>query len=44
VEKLVSISAGIGSAAFTRAVGEPAHFDSRLWLGTTVADVVEYFS
>ncbi len=44
VEKLVSISAGIASAAFTQATGEPAHFDSRLWLGTTVADVIDYFS
>lgn len=37
VEKLVSVSAGIASAVFTHAVGEPAHFDSRVWLGTTVA-------
>ncbi|MBV1856231.1 tRNA(His) guanylyltransferase Thg1 family protein [Catellatospora tritici] len=44
VEKLVSISAGIASAVFTQAVGEPAHFDSRLWLGVTVGDVVDYFS
>jgi tRNA(His) 5'-end guanylyltransferase len=44
VEKLVSISAGIASAAFTHACGEPAHFDSRGWLGTTASDVVDYFS
>jgi len=44
VEKLVSVSAGIGSAAFTTSVGVPAHFDSRLWLGTTAEDVVDYFS
>jgi tRNA(His) guanylyltransferase len=44
VEKLISISAGIASAAFTQATGEQAHFDSRLWLGTTVADVIDYFS
>jgi tRNA(His) 5'-end guanylyltransferase len=44
VEKIVSISAGIASAAFTHAVGEPAHFDSRIWLGTGTADVVDYFS
>ncbi|HEV7706965.1 MAG TPA: tRNA(His) guanylyltransferase Thg1 family protein [Asanoa sp.] len=44
VEKLVSVTAGIASAAFTQAMGEPAHFDSRLWLGTTVADVLDYFS
>jgi tRNA(His) guanylyltransferase len=44
VEKLVSISAGLASAAFTQAAGEAAHFDSRLWLGTSVADVAGYFS
>ncbi|GIG86484.1 tRNA(His) guanylyltransferase Thg1 family protein [Plantactinospora endophytica] len=44
VEKLVSISAGIASAEFTRAAGESAHFDSRLWLGVDVGDVVDYFS
>jgi tRNA(His) 5'-end guanylyltransferase len=44
VEKLVSISAGVASAAFTHAAGVPAHFDSRIWLGTTPGDVVDYFS
>lgn len=44
VEKLVSISAGIATAAFTHAAGEPAHFDSRLWVGVDVGDVVDYFS
>lgn len=44
VEKLVSVSAGIASAAFTHAMGEAAHFDSRLWLGTSVTDVADYFS
>ncbi|MBF9134352.1 tRNA 5'-guanylyltransferase [Plantactinospora sp. S1510] len=44
VEKLVSISAGIASAAFTRAAGEPAHFDARIWLGVDVTDVADYFS
>ncbi|RVX42350.1 tRNA(His) 5'-end guanylyltransferase [Nonomuraea polychroma] len=43
-EKLVSISAGVASAAFTHAAGEPVHFDSRIWLGTTVEDVVDYMS
>lgn len=33
VEKIVSISAGIASATFTHAAGEPAHFDSRIWIG-----------
>lgn len=44
VEKLVSVSAGIATAAFTHAAGEPAHFDSRLWVGVDVGDVVDYFS
>ena len=44
VEKLVSISAAIASAAFTHACGEPAHFDSRVWLGTAAPEVVDYFS
>ncbi|OXM58403.1 tRNA 5'-guanylyltransferase [Amycolatopsis thailandensis] len=44
VEKLVSISAGVASAAFTHAAGVPAHFDGRVWLGTKVDDVVDYFS
>jgi tRNA(His) guanylyltransferase len=44
VEKIVSISAGIASSAFTHACDEPAHFDSRVWLGTGVPDVIDYFS
>jgi tRNA(His) guanylyltransferase len=44
VEKLVSVSAGLASATFTQAAGQPAHFDSRLWLGVGVGDVVDYFS
>lgn len=44
VEKLVSLSASITSATFTHAAGEPAHFDSRVWVGTGPADVVDYFS
>lgn len=36
VEKLVSISAGIATAAFTHAASEPAHFDARLWVGVGV--------
>jgi tRNA(His) guanylyltransferase len=42
VEKLVSVSAGVASAAFTATVGHPAHFDSRLWLGTGTDDVLDY--
>jgi tRNA(His) guanylyltransferase len=44
VEKLVSVSAGLASATFTQAAGQPAHFDSRLWLGVGVGEVVDYFS
>jgi tRNA(His) guanylyltransferase len=43
LEKTVSISAGIASAAFTHACGEPAHFDSRVWLGTDKGLVIDYF-
>jgi tRNA(His) guanylyltransferase len=44
VEKLVSVSASITTAAFTHAAGEPAQFDSRIWIGNGPADVVDYFS
>jgi tRNA(His) 5'-end guanylyltransferase len=43
LEKAVSVSAGIASAAFTHACGEPAHFDSRVWLGASEELVVDYF-
>lgn len=55
VEKLVSVSAGVASAAFTAAAssgpmsgptvgpGIRGHFDGRLWLGTEIGDVVDYF-
>jgi hypothetical protein len=33
LEKLVSVSAGVASATFTKESGRSAHFDSRLWLG-----------
>lgn len=42
LEKAVSISAGIASAAFTLACGEAAHFDSRVWLGVSNEHVVDY--
>lgn len=44
VEKIVSISAGIASSTFALASGEPVHFDSRVWLGTSAFDVADYFS
>lgn len=43
LEKVVSISAGIASAAFTQASGECAHFDSRVWLGVDEERVIDYF-
>lgn len=43
VEKLVSLSAGMASAVFTLAAGTPAHFDSRIWVGVTREQVVDYF-
>lgn len=43
VEKIVSVTAGMASAAFTRACGEAAHFDCRIWQGATVANVSDYF-
>jgi tRNA(His) 5'-end guanylyltransferase/predicted kinase len=42
-EKLVSLSAGVASAAFTHAWGRPAHFDSRIWLGPNEEAVIDYF-
>lgn len=44
LEKLVSVSSGICSAVFTTAAGLPAHFDSRIWIGTSAEDVADYFS
>ena len=39
VEKLVSVSAGVASATFTKESGRSAHFDSRLWLGISEENV-----
>jgi tRNA(His) guanylyltransferase len=43
LEKVISISAGLASSAFTLAIGDQAHFDSRVWLGTNRSLVVDYF-
>lgn len=43
VEKLVSVSAGLVSATFTRACGETAHFDSRIWQSEKCKEVIDYF-
>jgi tRNA(His) guanylyltransferase len=44
VEKVVSISASIASSQFSCAIGEPAVFDSRIWLGINENIVGDYFS
>lgn len=43
VEKLVSISAAIASSTFSLALGAPAQFDSRVWLGPQPELVTDYF-
>ncbi len=43
VEKLVSISASIASATFSLAHQGRAYFDSRVWLGASKEQVVDYF-
>jgi tRNA(His) guanylyltransferase len=43
VEKLVSLSAGLASAAFTRALGDVARFDSRIWQSGHRHEVLDYF-
>lgn len=42
VEKLVSISAAVVSAAFSTRYGEAAQFDSRVWQGVSRDDVIAY--
>jgi tRNA(His) 5'-end guanylyltransferase len=44
LEKIVSVSAGIASARFSAEHLEPGHFDSRVWIGADVEDVVTYMS
>ncbi|MEE9588199.1 MAG: tRNA(His) guanylyltransferase Thg1 family protein [Hyphomicrobiaceae bacterium] len=43
VEKIVSVTSGLASATFTNACGQSAHFDSRIWHGNQISDVVDYF-
>jgi tRNA(His) 5'-end guanylyltransferase len=43
LEKTVSVAAGLVSAVLTHAIGEPAHFDARLWQGAGPGDAVAYF-
>ncbi len=45
IEKIISTTAGFASAHFSVALlGNPASFDSRIWIGATVEDVENYFS
>lgn len=43
LEKIISLSAALASATFSLACGEVASFDSRIWVGVTEQDVVDYF-
>ncbi|MFZ5790799.1 MAG: tRNA(His) guanylyltransferase Thg1 family protein [Pseudomonadota bacterium] len=43
LEKIVSLAAGLASATFTHACGEPAYFDGRVWLGPGEAQALDYF-
>lgn len=44
VEKLVSTSAGLASASFTANTAKFGTFDSRIWIGATLEDAIDYFS
>lgn len=44
VEKIVSTSAAIASMKFSLMMGDPATFDSRIWIGSSVNSVADYFS
>ncbi|MCA9779627.1 MAG: tRNA 5'-guanylyltransferase [Candidatus Eremiobacteraeota bacterium] len=43
VEKVLSISASVASSVFSVALGEPAQFDSRIWIAGLEETVVDYF-
>jgi tRNA(His) 5'-end guanylyltransferase len=43
LEKIVSVASGLVSAAFTHALGEPAHFGGRVWQAAGESDVLAYF-
>jgi tRNA(His) 5'-end guanylyltransferase len=43
VEKIVSVSASVASAAFTMVSGRFVSFDSRIWVGVLDQDVIDYF-
>lgn len=43
IEKLLSLSASLASSTFSLQVGQAAQFDSRIWMGATFEDVLDYF-
>lgn len=43
LEKIVSISASVAGATFTHVSQFPVFFDSRVWLGANVGQVLDYF-
>lgn len=43
IEKAVSLSAALASAAFATSCGAVAWFDSRAWVGARDEDVIDYF-
>ena len=43
LEKIVSVSAGLASSAFTKVSGLMGHFDSRVWLSAKEESVIDYF-
>lgn len=43
LESILSVAAGVASAAFTHADGEAAHFEARVWEGATAREAAAYF-
>jgi tRNA(His) guanylyltransferase len=43
LEKTISVSAGLASSIFSLESKQPAHFDSRVWVGVRLDKVVDYF-
>ncbi len=43
VEKIVSTTASSVSVAFSSYLGDRKTFDSRIWIGATIHDVIDYF-
>ncbi|GEM45843.1 tRNA(His) guanylyltransferase Thg1 family protein [Deinococcus cellulosilyticus] len=43
LEKTLSLSASLAGSTFSLQVGEAVQFDSRIWLGASLEDVLDYF-